>query len=300
MHIEYPEEIVIEAAVRRCLQTAAEECIRGDGLNPADCEVSLSVVSEEEIHRLNREFRDTDRVTDVLSFPQYDSPEEIEDGFPTALGDVVICDAVAHRQAEEYGHSYEREFVYLFVHSMLHLLGYDHMEPEEKQEMRQREEEVMELIGLTRDADFSDLSFSDASEEEECTLTSEEYEEYEDLMSFAKEVSAQAYAPYSGFHVGAALLTTDGTVYAGVNVENACYGAGICAERAAVASAVADGCREFEAIALYSPDGAASPCGICRQVLYEFGESIKVIMYDEDGRLDVQELGSLLPKGFKL
>ena len=108
------------------------------------------MVSEDEIHELNRTYRNTDRVTDVLSFPQYTGPDEIGNEQVIALGDVVICSEVARRQAERYGHSYEREFVYLFVHSVLHLLGYDHMEPEEKREMRAKEEEVMSYIGLER------------------------------------------------------------------------------------------------------------------------------------------------------
>ena len=100
--------------------------------------------------------------------------------------------------------------------------------------------------------------------------------------------------------MGAALLASDGTVYTGVNVENASYGATICAERSAVSAAVSDGCREFEAIAVFSPDGAASPCGICRQVLLEFNDTLKVIMYSEKGELEACELSGLLPKGFVL
>ena len=122
----------------------------------------------------------------------------------------------------------------------------------------------------------------------------------EALVKAALGALHAAYVPYSGFHVGAALLTDDGTVYTGVNVENASYGASICAERSAVSAAVSDGCREFEAVAVYSPDGEASPCGICRQVLLEFGENIKVITCNDSGHLDVRELGSLLPKGFVL
>ncbi len=132
------------------LEQAATECVQREGLNPHICEVSLTLVSEEEICELNTQFRGIQRPTDVLSFPQYDDLSELDNEEVLMLGDVVICDDAVHRQAEEYGHSYEREFVYLFVHSILHLLGYDHMEAEEKSEMRAREEEVMDAVGLGR------------------------------------------------------------------------------------------------------------------------------------------------------
>ena len=90
-----------------------------------------------------------DSPTDVLSFPMYDNPEEIQEG--DLLGDVVICMDKVIAQAEEYGHSRERETVYLFTHSVLHLLGYDHMTEEDKKEMRSREEEVMAQLNLTRE-----------------------------------------------------------------------------------------------------------------------------------------------------
>ena len=92
-----------------------------------------------------------DRHTDVLSFPLIEDFNEVNDDEEMLLGDVVICREQAREQAKEYGHSEEREVVYLFVHSVLHLLGYDHMEQEEKQEMRDREEEVMAQLGLERE-----------------------------------------------------------------------------------------------------------------------------------------------------
>ena len=114
-------------------------------------EISLSFVSKDEIHRLNRIYRNVDRHTDVLSFPMVEDFNEIEeDDEEILLGDVVICREQAREQAKEYGHSEERELTYLFVHSVLHLLGYDHMEDEEKKEMRAREEEVMTQLGIGR------------------------------------------------------------------------------------------------------------------------------------------------------
>ena len=111
----------------------------------------MTFVSLEEIHELNREYRQVDSPTDVLSFPQFDDLDDLPEEGEIMLGDVVICSDRAKEQAEEFGHSFEREIIYLFVHSVLHLLGYDHMEEDEKRIMRRREEEVMERIGLKRE-----------------------------------------------------------------------------------------------------------------------------------------------------
>ncbi len=109
-------------------------------------EVSISFVDKDEIHRLNKEYRGVDRPTDVLSFPM-DADFFIE-GIDTMLGDIVICMDIAKEQAEEFGHSLDREIMYLTAHSCLHLLGYDHMDKEEKLAMRSREKEVMKSLGV--------------------------------------------------------------------------------------------------------------------------------------------------------
>ena len=142
MNIIFDEEIDVAEKLVRQMTEAAEICVGEEGLDPHFCEVSFSFADEEEIRRLNAAYRDKDAVTDVLSFPQYDDLRELDNEEEICLGDVVICGRVARRQAEEYGHSYERV--------LLHLLGYDHMEEEEKRQMRIREEYVMEKIGLTR------------------------------------------------------------------------------------------------------------------------------------------------------
>ena len=118
-------------------------------------------VSEEEIRSLNRETRDTDKVTDVLSFPTLDGikgkplrgadfPYDIDEEGRLLIGSIVICKQRAKEQAEEYGHSYERELHYLFVHGVMHCLGYDHMTDEEKAEMREKEELVLQKLGIVR------------------------------------------------------------------------------------------------------------------------------------------------------
>jgi cytidine deaminase len=108
----------------------------------------------------------------------------------------------------------------------------------------------------------------------------------------------KAYAPYSRFTVGAALLGKSGRVYTGCNVENASYGLSVCAERVALYKAVSEGEREFEAIAVVTEKGV-SPCGACRQVLSEFGEGIRIIVADVYGNYRIFTLKELLPSAFK-
>lgn len=118
------------------------------------------------------------------------------------------------------------------------------------------------------------------------------------LVLQAIAAAGRAYAPYSGYAVGAALLTISGRVYLGVNVENASYGATICAERSAIAQAVSNGEREFVAIAVVSRS-AGSPCGICRQVLAEFGPQTRVILANLDGEIRLTvTVDGLLPDAF--
>ncbi len=114
-----------------------------------DGEVSLLFVDDERIRELNRAYRNKDASTDVLSFPQYDSiiDNGVEDAY-VYLGDVVISIDHAKSQAEEFGHSLEREIIYLAVHSLLHLLGYDHMEDQEKLRMRTQEKEILKELQI--------------------------------------------------------------------------------------------------------------------------------------------------------
>ena len=122
-----------------------------------------------------------------------------------------------------------------------------------------------------------------------------------ELVKAAQEMLKYAYAPYSKFLVGAALLGRDGRVFTGCNVENASYGATNCAERTAVFKAISEGCREFLAIAIVSSSGKYTyPCGICRQVLSEFcGEDFDIIVAN-DKESKQFTLGELLPNGFTL
>ncbi len=120
----------------------------------------------------------------------------------------------------------------------------------------------------------------------------------DELLDAARAARERAYAPYSGFAVGAALETSDGTVITGCNVENASYGMSICAERTAITSAVAQGYREFRAIAVAGPDGAiTSPCGACRQFIAEFDPELPVFFTTPDADMQTT-LDKLLPFSF--
>lgn len=121
------------------------------------------------------------------------------------------------------------------------------------------------------------------------------------LVAAAIAARAKAYAPFSNYHVGAAILDDRGRVFAGVNVENSSYGLTICAERTAAGAAITDGAKQFEAVAVATP-GAASPCGACRQFLYEFGpEAIILLVDSETGEVaQTTRLSELLPNGFRL
>ena len=130
----------------------------------ADCPLAFEflLVDEEEIQRLNRETRSMDKVTDVLSYPSLDDikgealkkddyPFELDEEERLFMGSVVVCLQRAKEQAEEYGHSLERELHYLLTHGVLHCLGYDHMTDEDKAEMREREEYILKKLGIVRE-----------------------------------------------------------------------------------------------------------------------------------------------------
>lgn len=135
------------------MEQAAIETLNFEGFEEVDAQVDLSLTDNEGIRKINRTHRSKDQETDVLSFPQYDSLkdlEEIEEEF-LYLGDIVISVEKALEQAEQYGHSFEREMCFLVVHSMLHLLGYDHMTPEEEEEMKALQKTILDNMGITRE-----------------------------------------------------------------------------------------------------------------------------------------------------
>jgi len=122
-----------------------------------------------------------------------------------------------------------------------------------------------------------------------------------ELIEAAKKAASRAYAPYSRFRVGAALLTKSGKVFAGCNVENASYGLTICAERSAIFSAIAAGEREFVRMVIFTPtEPLTGPCGACRQVMAEFAPNLRVILVNRSGRTRTYGLSKLLPERFAL
>lgn len=118
-----------------------------------------------------------------------------------------------------------------------------------------------------------------------------------DLIQEAIEAAMYAYAPYSNYRVGAALLTQSGHIYRGCNVENAAYGSSICAERTAIFKAVSEGEKEFQAIVVATLNGGA-PCGPCRQVMREFAPNLTVVIADFEGEFRYSTLSDLLPDNF--
>lgn len=119
------------------------------------------------------------------------------------------------------------------------------------------------------------------------------------LLKAASLVCTHAYAPYSNFKVGAALISKRGNIYTGVNVENSSYGLTMCAERTAVFKAISEGEKDFHAIAIYTEEESIYPCGACLQVLSEFSENL-IVIFKEKGEIKVKSIKELLPKSFKL
>lgn len=121
-----------------------------------DVDVYITLTNNAEIHKINKEYRDVDRPTDVLSFPMYERneilklKENTDDEIEKILGDIIVSIEKVKEQAEEYGHSFERELAYLVTHGMLHLLGYDHIIDEEQKIMRKREEEILGILKISR------------------------------------------------------------------------------------------------------------------------------------------------------
>ena len=247
----------------------------------------------ETIRRVNRETRGVDRETDVLSFPEIaypkgktakDVPARLRRAYDPErgaayLGDIVLNLFRAREQAEEYGHSVTREMGYLTAHAIFHLMGYDHMEEEDKRTMRAMEKRAMRRLGLYK--------------EEERDMTDME------MKALAIDALKLSYVPYSKYHVGACLLAVDGRTFQGANFENASYGATICAERCAVSNAIAHGVHRFTAIFIATEHDLAWPCGICRQVLNEFkAGDMRVVIGNTDGKWVEKNLSQLLPESF--
>ncbi|MBQ7499917.1 MAG: rRNA maturation RNase YbeY [Clostridia bacterium] len=136
----------VDGALKSLICLAAAKTLEYESFE-GKAEISVTLTDDEKIRELNRDFRDIDRATDVLSFPLFD---DVAEGGHIPLGDIVISLERARVQSAEYGHSFEREVAFLCVHSMLHLLGYDHMNADEEKVMFSRQKEILSEIGLER------------------------------------------------------------------------------------------------------------------------------------------------------
>ena len=247
----------------------------------------IVLTDDESVRICNRDFRSVDRPTDVLSFPadEGDALLTAPDGF---LGDIMISVPTAERQAEELGHSTAREISFLTVHGMLHLLGYDHIEPDDELRMLERQRAIIAKIENNHLSKGNDMKGSfDKSRLKE-------------MLTLSEKARERAYVPYSGFRVGACILGRSGKYYLGCNIENAAYSPTNCAERTALFKAVSEGELEFSAVAIISDsEHHTYPCGVCRQVLAEFCSSdMPVICANRNGDFIETTLGALLPMAF--
>ena len=152
-YLDLEENIEYEDIVKKVV----EQCFKEEMLEKSKLYISITLTTPEHIHEINKQYRNVDKETDVLSFPMFEKEEldkkiqnqdfEHED----VLGDIVISIEKVRGQAEEYGHSFEREFSYMIVHGFYHLMGYDHIEEEDKIIMRPKEENVLSKLGIRRD-----------------------------------------------------------------------------------------------------------------------------------------------------
>lgn len=282
----------VEPELLSLMQTAADCALWAEGVR-LPCAVGVRLCGDEAIREINREYRQTDRATDVLSFPTVNYPKgvtagsaerllwrELDDELDACmLGDLILSIPHVLAQAEEYGHSPQREAAYLLVHGLCHLMGYDHMVEAEQKEMRAMEEKALGMASIARGE--GPAAVTDA-----------------DLLALARLAMENSYCPYSHYAVGAALLSADGRVFQGCNIENASFGLTNCAERTALFKAVSEGARDFTAIAIASNGSAPYPCGACRQALNEFAPGLRVLVTWGEGEVDETTLPALLPHGF--
>lgn len=151
LEVEY-RQIEENTTYYEVIKKTLEMCFKTEGLCKKSLYVNVILTTPEEIRKINKQYRNIDSETDVLSFPMFEKEEleKFDYSIPEVLGDIVISIQRVESQAEEYGHSFERELSYMVVHGFYHVIGYDHMVEEEKKIMRQKEEAVLEKIGLKR------------------------------------------------------------------------------------------------------------------------------------------------------
>ena len=146
-YLDIPEDKKYEEIINKVF----EACFKEENLYYYKIYISIVLTNEQNIQKINKEYRNIDKPTDVLSFPMFEK-EEIEQAKinEEVLGDIVVCMPIVKKQAVEYAHSEEREFAYMLVHGFYHLMGYDHIEEEDKKEMRRKEENILNKLGILK------------------------------------------------------------------------------------------------------------------------------------------------------
>ena len=153
--LEYLEEKE-NAKYEEIIEKVIKKCFEVENLIDSQLYISITLTNPENIHKINKEYRNVDKPTDVLSFPMFEKEEidkkiaEKDFEYEDVLGDIVISIEQVQNQAEEYGHGFEREFAYMIVHGFYHLMGYDHMVEEDKLIMRQKEENILNSLEIKR------------------------------------------------------------------------------------------------------------------------------------------------------
>ena len=256
MKIDWENLYPVDGLILDRMSFAADRALACEGI-AMDCLIHVCLCDDETISGINREYRGVPSSTDVLSFTRAVLPH-------------------MRKQAAEYGHAELREACYLLIHGICHLMGYDHIKPEDKERMREMEEKILSEISVSRDDQPDSVD--------------------DTLLMLAREAMKNSYSPYSSYPVGAALHCTDGRIFTGCNIENASFGLTNCAERTAMFKAVSEGARGFDVIAIAGKT-KPWPCGACRQVLNEFAPDIRVIVTWED-HVEEKNLHELLPEGF--
>ena len=289
MKIDWDDRYPVDESIREQMSFAADKSVACEGI-AMDCSIHVCLCDDEMIAGINGEYRGIPSSTDVLSFPSVDYPagqtagnseqlirKEYDDQSGACfLGDIFISVPHIRKQAAEYGHTELREACYLLIHGICHLMGYDHIQPEDKERMRKMEEKILSAVSISRDEQPDSVD--------------------DTLLMLAREAMKNSYSPYSSYPVGAALHCTDGRIFTGCNVENASFGLSNCAERTALFKAVSEGAREFDVIAIAAKT-KPWPCGACRQVLNEFAPDIRVIVTWKD-HVEEKKLHELLPESF--
>lgn len=252
---------------REMLQDVAMLVFQHEHVSPEGI-LSVGFLDKEEMRAIKKQFFHQDVDTDVIAFPYGENERD------RVWGEILICIPVAFEQARERGQRVEEEVLLLFIHGLLHLLGYRDDTEEKRTTMEAKAQEFLQRAV--------------------------EWRLRKGLVKKAWEAKEHAYAPYSHFRVGAALLGDDGEIFTGCNVENASFGLTICAERVALVKAVSSGVRSFRKIAIVSDASTLClPCGACRQVLFEFSPSLEIIGANSSLDFQVFRLDELLPYGFR-